>query len=93
MRSPDPLDQLLRSWNPSPDVPGDLPRQVWHRIATAGEVADDTGVRSIRGRVAALAAAVVVIAGFSLGILSEHQSVERDRDAYFNRIDPIAQAQ
>ena len=93
MRSPDPLDQLLRAWNPPPDGPGDLHRQVWHRIAATADETGGANVRSFRARVAALAAAVVVVTGFGLGFLTGQGSVDRDRDAYFNRIDPIALAQ
>ena len=93
MKTTDPLDNLLRLWNSPSGVPVTLHGQVWHLIAATADEYGRRTVQSSHARIAALAAAVVVVAGFSLGILSEHRSVDRDRDAYFNRIDPIALAQ
>jgi len=93
MKSPDPLDNLLRRWNAPTGAPEAFHASVWHRIAATTDESDRANIRSFRARIAALAVAVVVMAGFSLGILSDHRSVDRDRDAYFNRIDPISLAQ
>jgi hypothetical protein len=94
MKTNDPLDDLLQTWNPPPRIDDDLRIQVWHRIAATAGDADGTNtvVQPIRTRVAAIAAVAVLVAGFGLGILTGNGSISSARDAYFSRIDPIARA-
>ncbi len=91
MKTNDPFDDLLSSWNPPPNVPSDFREQVWHRIAATADAGGTLVARPFRARVAAIAAAAVIVVGFGLGLL-DSGSPDSDRAAYFHRIDPIAKA-
>lgn len=94
MKTNDPLDDLLQTWKPTSHVPAEFRERVWHRIASGAGDADGAFLRPARARIAAIAAAAVVVASFGLGFLSGNPSdASEARQAYFVRIDPLALAQ
>jgi len=96
MKSTDPLDSLLGAWKPEANVREDFPKLVWSRIATRMDEEERSaglfpGARRSGFAQAVAAVAAAVILGFSLGFLAPESSEEAAREAYFTRINPLAE--
>lgn len=91
MKSNDPLNTLLKAWNPTPKVPDSFRAGVWARIpAVEGELA--ASKVSPGWRAPLMAAVAMAIVGVFLAHLVESKADANGRDAYFARINPLAQS-
>ncbi len=93
MKPSDPLDPLLRSWNPEAPTEEGFRQAVWSRIASQAEEAGNVTRRGFGFRPVAMAAAAAVVLGFSLGFLIPGAAPEAAHEAYFERINPLAEVQ
>lgn len=90
MKSNDPLNNLLKIWNPTPKVPDTFLAGVWARIPAAeGQLAASRLGSGWRAPL--IAAVAMAIAGIYLAHLMEFKADSNGRDAYFARINPLAQ--
>jgi len=91
MKSKDPLDSLLETWQPKPPVPANFRDAVWTRIAAQADTPGTTATGNPASRRVWLAAAAAVVFGFALGILTPPEASPPDsaREAYFTRINPL----
>jgi len=86
----DPLNRLLETWNPTAPVPDTFQAGVWARIAAADGSAAVANIGS-GWRAILLAAVATAVAGIFLAHLLETAPGPTARDAYFARINPLAQ--
>jgi len=92
MKPNDPLDSLLKNWQPDAPVPADFRETVWTRIAAQAGAHGSVVVGNFAARRAWMAAAAAVVLGFALGIMTPPTASPEDsaREAYFVRINPLA---
>ncbi len=90
MKSNDSLNSLLKTWNPAPKVPFTFQAGVWARIAAVEGQAAIPRIGS-GWRAPLMAAVAMAIIGIFLAHLVEAKSGPTGRDAYFTRINPLAQ--
>lgn len=92
MTTPDPLDDLLSTWQVEARTTADFQRQVWHRIAADQEALPwPTRLLSwwFQPRRLLLSAVAAIAFGGLLGFIEAGVHQTEARAAYFSAIDPL----
>ena len=93
MKSNDPLDSLLGSWQTDVDPPEDFRDSVWNRISVQAGQGREVTLAFPSARRALLASAAAVMIGFAVGLLTPAGHPSTEQEAYFSRINPLVEAQ